>query len=212
MLSVFVNHIFTNFAFKRWRVIPLVVMMDCGLMMVSIKQLSIVVQTYQRPLCQLPTHSLWIFTLMALWKAGVSKFSFTQEVLVKDLIEVSIREHLTEPQTFPVDSNNSPAPLPTTYLGCYNDPDIENRLLTGPSFGFENEMTLAMCAEFCDSQGSFLAGAQFQFECFCGSKESLAGSEAPEEECNLACAGNPNEICGAGNRMNIYHIGTDGNG
>jgi len=44
-------------------------------------------------------------------------------------------------------------------------------------------------------------------ECFCGNQ--LEGSQIVlPEQCNVPCAGNSAQICGAGDRLNVYEYGS----
>ncbi|KAJ2932171.1 hypothetical protein H1R20_g4934, partial [Candolleomyces eurysporus] len=44
----------------------------------------------------------------------------------------------------------------------------------------------------------------------CGQAILNGGAPAPEADCNMVCAGNPNQFCGGPNRLNVYnYTGTD---
>lgn len=66
-------------------------------------------------------------------------------------------------------------------------------------------MTLESCAAFCASFPYF--GVEYGRECFCGSDPVAAGGvlAASVSQCNMPCAGNGTEICGAGNRLSVYY-------
>jgi hypothetical protein len=50
---------------------------------------------------------------------------------------------------------------------------------------------------------------EFSTQCFCDNAIYNSGVLASNQaDCNMACAGNPAEICGAGNRLSLYNIGT----
>ena len=73
-------------------------------------------------------------------------------------------------------------------------------------------MTLQLCFDFCTSRGMTYAGVQYARECFCGpqdvdlSANGPSGGPRAETECNLRCAGDLNQFCGAGLRLNIYDV------
>lgn len=108
------------------------------------------------------------------------------------------------------DSTTSPTGEPTpeikptvggyVFVDCWTEGAGE-RALNGPAFAYD-EMTLESCMGNCT--GFDYWGTEYGRECYCGN--SLAGSstEAPVEECNMVCGGDPTEFCGAGNRLELY--------
>ncbi|KAG9197338.1 hypothetical protein G6514_001861 [Epicoccum nigrum] len=92
------------------------------------------------------------------------------------------------------------AALPgVTSLGCFVDNG--NRVLP---MGFANaqDMTAAKCAQNCAGYSYF--GTQYSSECYCG--HTVPTTSAPASECNMACAGNSDELCGGGMRLNVYQV------
>ncbi|KAG9237883.1 WSC domain-containing protein [Amylocarpus encephaloides] len=100
---------------------------------------------------------------------------------------------------------------PYTRFGCYTEGN-GTRALSGaqdvdytPGTG----MTVEKCATFC-SAGSFaVMGVEYGGECYCGSEASFAISGASlvaDSQCDMLCAGSSAEFCGAGNRLDTYHI------
>lgn len=75
------------------------------------------------------------------------------------------------------------------------------RALTGASFAYDT-MTLESCAANCT--GFVYFGTEYSRECFCGNSLASSSVEAPDSECNMLCAGDPSEYCGAGNRLELY--------
>ncbi|CCC09943.1 hypothetical protein SMACR_02523 [Sordaria macrospora] len=75
------------------------------------------------------------------------------------------------------------------------------RALTGASFAYDT-MTLESCAANCTGFAYF--GTEYSRECFCGNTLASSSSEAPDSECNMLCAGDSTEYCGAGNRLELY--------
>lgn len=46
---------------------------------------------------------------------------------------------------------------------------------------------------------------EYARECYCGNTLHSTSTEAPApEDCNMLCAGDPSEFCGAGNRLELY--------
>ncbi|UPX16920.1 uncharacterized protein EKO05_0007301 [Ascochyta rabiei] len=61
------------------------------------------------------------------------------------------------------------------------------------------------CLNRCATHGYMTAGLEYGVECYCGNLEGLANSQkASEDECNTPCPGEPEAICGAGNRLTWY--------
>ena len=71
-----------------------------------------------------------------------------------------------------------------------------------------DSMTLQLCFDFCTSRGMAYAGVEYAKECFCGPDDVDLSDYGPraDSECNFRCAGDPNQFCGAGFRLNIYDI------
>ncbi|KAH7368772.1 WSC domain-containing protein [Plectosphaerella cucumerina] len=87
------------------------------------------------------------------------------------------------------------------FQGCYTEGDGVRAL--GEGFLADDDMTLEMCAQYC--KGSRYFGAQYSRECFCGS--TIAGGAdlaANQDDCNMVCAGDTTQYCGAGNRLELY--------
>ncbi|KAF8606042.1 WSC-domain-containing protein [Ceratobasidium sp. AG-I] len=72
-------------------------------------------------------------------------------------------------------------------------------------------MTVDSCVSACATRGYALAGAEYANECYCGNAfaggSTGGGTVPPESECNMPCAGDTTQICGAGNRLSIYTNG-----
>jgi hypothetical protein len=95
--------------------------------------------------------------------------------------------------------------LPTnfTYKGCYVD---------GPGYRIMNfqqpddsAMTVASCSNKCAAAGYSIAGMEYSSQCFCDNVIRNGGSLASSDsDCNMACAGNANQKCGAGNRLSVW--------
>ncbi|CAE6401549.1 unnamed protein product [Rhizoctonia solani] len=95
------------------------------------------------------------------------------------------------------------------YRSCIREPS-SGRTLTGYSFT-SSSMTVDTCVSACATRGYSLAGAEYANECYCGNSFSGTttggGSVPPESECNMPCAGDSSQICGAGDRLSVYANG-----
>jgi hypothetical protein len=89
------------------------------------------------------------------------------------------------------------------YLGCFTDAPAQ-RALTGAATG-SDQMTLAMCAEYCKDYIYF--GVEYSAECYCGNTLGKGSVSAPQAECNMICSGLECNYCGAGNRLSLYAKG-----
>ncbi|KAL7277999.1 hypothetical protein ACG7TL_007952 [Trametes sanguinea] len=92
-----------------------------------------------------------------------------------------------------------------TFLGCFTDQGA--RTLGGATFTNTTGMTVESCVSFCSSQDFNFAGLEFAQECWCGNDLANGGTNATESDCNFACTGDANELCGAGNRLSVYWNG-----
>ncbi|KAH6691360.1 WSC domain-containing protein [Plectosphaerella plurivora] len=91
------------------------------------------------------------------------------------------------------------------FQGCYTEGDGVRALTEG--FLADDDMTLETCAQYC--KGSLYFGTQYSRECFCGTTLGRgSGLAANQGDCNMVCAGDASQYCGAGNRLELY-IDTD---
>ncbi|KAI4096189.1 MAG: hypothetical protein LQ339_007036 [Xanthoria mediterranea] len=63
-------------------------------------------------------------------------------------------------------------------------------------------MTVEKCAAVCSRFPLF--GVEYGRECYCGDSLNEGSVPASEDSCSFNCPGNPDEKCGAGNRLNVY--------
>ena len=105
-------------------------------------------------------------------------------------------------------------------IGCYVDGNGTFRDLNGlagrSSIGsysvntndkgvIMNSMTLQLCSSIC-SIGSFVYfGVQFGTNCFCGNSYGNKGVAAAAE-CDMTCAGDASQVCGASYRNSVYRL------
>ncbi|KAK3103053.1 hypothetical protein FSP39_016093 [Pinctada imbricata] len=88
------------------------------------------------------------------------------------------------------------------YIGCYKD--HIPRVLNGYELKGSKTMTPKSCVSMCKNRHFKFAGVQFSQECFCGN--SLGTTLQPEKECNMACSGDNNQMCGGSMRLSVYHV------
>lgn len=101
-----------------------------------------------------------------------------------------------------------PSVLPGDWssIGCYTD-NTGARTLTGPSSTDLVNMTVENCIAFCDSQKFIFAGVEFMQECYCDDFIENSAASVAITDCNSPCTGDPEESCGAPNRLNIFWSG-----
>ncbi|KAK3343116.1 WSC domain-containing protein [Neurospora tetraspora] len=87
------------------------------------------------------------------------------------------------------------------YLGCYRE--SSPRLLPNSLLG-DDTLTTAKCAAYCTNLSFPYFGLEYGRECWCGVSPPFDSQKVPETECSMTCAGAPDQICGAGNRINVY--------
>lgn len=86
------------------------------------------------------------------------------------------------------------------YEGCWTEA-TDSRALSGSSY-FDDLMTVQKCAIACAKFSYF--GVEYGRECFCGNTINEGSHLVSEEDCTFPCPGNPTQLCGAGNRLNLY--------
>ena len=88
------------------------------------------------------------------------------------------------------------------YVACYTEAST-GRALSGKTVA-ASDMTIEGCAGNCTTFNYF--GAEYGRECYCGNTLGAGSTQTSESDCSTSCAGNSSEICGSGNRMNLYTI------
>ncbi|KAL2023889.1 hypothetical protein VTK56DRAFT_666 [Thermocarpiscus australiensis] len=86
--------------------------------------------------------------------------------------------------------------------GCWTEATA-GRALSEKSYA-DDSMTLESCAAYCSGYTYF--ATEYGRECYCGNQLNAGSIPAQETECNMVCAGNPYEYCGAGNRLELYKV------
>ncbi|KAI1423013.1 hypothetical protein F5Y12DRAFT_716792 [Xylaria sp. FL1777] len=96
-----------------------------------------------------------------------------------------------------------PTVPPYALQGCWTEGDGVRALDAKSTAG---NVTLESCADFCQDFHYF--GTEFGSECHCGDILAASSNQTNLTDCNLPCAGDPSEYCGAGNRLNLYYSNT----
>ncbi|KAK6076275.1 glyoxal oxidase precursor [Seiridium cupressi] len=107
-------------------------------------------------------------------------------------------------------SNGRPTQLPTPgtpetvggfyYTSCYTEA-TSGRALAGKATS-SNAMSLEYCASFCASYQYF--GTEYGAECYCGNSFGTGANRMSDSDCNMLCANDASEFCGAGSRLTVY--------
>ncbi|KAF6029937.1 hypothetical protein EB796_011767 [Bugula neritina] len=95
----------------------------------------------------------------------------------------------------------------TNFLGCYiEDTYVKtfDHFAHLPSY----DVTPTDCITKCRKDGFLLAGIRNGQDCYCGNEFNRYG-EAPVDECNLPCSGNPQVTCGGILRNSVYNTQFD---
>ncbi|KEQ91797.1 hypothetical protein AUEXF2481DRAFT_50439, partial [Aureobasidium subglaciale EXF-2481] len=70
------------------------------------------------------------------------------------------------------------------------------------SAGSKSDNTPYKCASTCQSLGYKYAGTEYGSECWCANTAPSTSTKATD--CNMPCAGDNTQTCGAGNRLSVY--------
>ncbi|KAH0559498.1 hypothetical protein GP486_003989 [Trichoglossum hirsutum] len=116
---------------------------------------------------------------------------------------------VTSTTASPSTTQASPTAVQTTgnyvLLGCYSEASNQ-RALTGKAI-FDDLMTVELCRDGCSGYNFF--GVEYGRECYCGGAINNGSVLAPSQsDCNFPCPGNNSELCGAGNRLDMYKLKT----
>jgi hypothetical protein len=103
-----------------------------------------------------------------------------------------------------ISSSTPTSTLPTlpgyNYTGCMTD-STSDRTFTAKAQGNANN-TYESCSTFCN--GYMYFGVEYGAECYCGNALPLSAIPHPDSECNMPCAGNSKQVCGAGGRLTVF--------
>lgn len=92
------------------------------------------------------------------------------------------------------------------FLGCFKDQGegsgTRGRDLNGLAWS-DAAMTHELCVSKCSGNGFAYAGVQYGKWCFCGNQYGKSG---PATNCDIRCAGDPNQICGGSWANSVYQV------
>ncbi|KAL8832686.1 MAG: hypothetical protein Q9170_004784 [Blastenia crenularia] len=103
--------------------------------------------------------------------------------------------------------------------GCYNSTitasTTRSALLSAATTSLPTTMSAESCVGFCSTKGYSVAGFENGSKCSCGASLSSSAEVVELKGCNVVCAGNRREFCGAEGKVLVYVLDTasvDGNG
>lgn len=90
-------------------------------------------------------------------------------------------------------------------MGCFSDGQ-QTRALHHDGGGSDGQ-TVNDCINTCAAAGLSLAGVESGLQCFCGN--AILNNHGPIDasKCNIACAGDPTQMCGGLDAFNLYRVG-----
>ncbi|WPB05694.1 uncharacterized protein RHO25_010348 [Cercospora beticola] len=94
------------------------------------------------------------------------------------------------------------APKPKVLMGCYQETARGRSLGTYAPLN-QAQMSPQRCETHCKQYNSQMFGVSRTW-CFCGDTLGTGTKGAPLSQCNIPCAGDSEEFCGATLRVNIY--------
>ncbi|ORY56844.1 uncharacterized protein BCR38DRAFT_355246 [Pseudomassariella vexata] len=102
----------------------------------------------------------------------------------------------------------SSAQLPGSweYKGCYTE-GSSGRALTHQEPDSAT-LTVDSCVTTCIGLGYRVAGMEYGAQCFCDNFVRNGANLTADTDCNMGCAGDASQDCGAGNRLSIYSNAT----
>lgn len=108
-------------------------------------------------------------------------------------------------------TSSSPAPVVTgipegwSSQGCWID-GAHGRILQHQLPDSQTN-SQSSCAAACAAAGYSISGTEYSVQCFCDNAIYNGGVQTADAQCSNTCPGNPNQKCGAGDRMNIISNG-----
>ena len=103
----------------------------------------------------------------------------------------------------------------STYLGCWTDgvtsccdSDITNRRVTHILFRVSGDNSVGICNFFALTRGFAFFSLQNSYTCLGTNDVSMALSAGPSSACNMACTGNPSQMCGGPYANSVYRTYT----
>lgn len=104
---------------------------------------------------------------------------------------------------FPVTSATICAAVSDEYIGCFQD--TSDHFLTDVLASADNGMTIEKCRSLAVAKGYIYYGLQAGSACF-GGVVMRAVIKLGDDSCNIPCAGNGNQTCGATSMSSVYNI------
>jgi hypothetical protein len=86
------------------------------------------------------------------------------------------------------------------WQGCYPSGSFSAAFYSSPS------MTSASCRASCSAQGYAYAATRSGTNCYCAQTLPASNTRNPGTNCNVACAGNKTETCGAAYLVDAYEV------
>ncbi len=91
------------------------------------------------------------------------------------------------------------------YAGCYTEGSNGRALQYQQPDSQVN--SVETCISTCIGLGYSVAGMEFSTQCFCDNLLYHGAALASASGCSMACPGNNDELCGAGNFLSVYNTG-----
>jgi hypothetical protein len=125
-------------------------------------------------------------------------------------IQSSSSSSTTTTQSSSPSTSSLPSSTPTspTYYswGCYTEA-TNIRALSEATLVNYTSIAIEICANFClVQQGQQLFGVEYGCECYCSEALKAGSVSTVFSDFNMPCDGNASELCGAGNRLNVYGL------
>ena len=93
-----------------------------------------------------------------------------------------------------------------TYQGCYIESAGNGYGRALPQANFPTDLqTAQLCATNCALYQYF--GLEYGRECWCANALNVNATKTAETDCNMPCAADKSQLCGDGNRLNVYYRG-----
>ncbi|KAL8684138.1 MAG: hypothetical protein Q9224_006581 [Gallowayella concinna] len=99
-------------------------------------------------------------------------------------------------------------------MGCYNatvggTTKTSSPLRAATSTALPTSLSVESCVGFCATNGYAVAGMENGKNCSCGDKLPASAEELDLGECNVRCAVNQREFCGAEKKVLVYGLDVD---
>ncbi|KAK4195416.1 WSC domain-containing protein [Triangularia verruculosa] len=91
-------------------------------------------------------------------------------------------------------------------VGCFSD-SSSPRVLPHRVTSITGGLTRGKCTAACKEAGFSYAGVEFSTECYCGNPKPSSSLLVADDQCNMPCAGNSGEMCGAAWRIEVFETG-----